>query len=96
MTKSRKVPLPKPDIYIATALIWKTDTECIPVPVLGLFGSPDDATKNAVAVIAQLARAMENPELMTYPLTVTPTKLDEAGVRAFLARVKQERPELLR
>lgn len=93
MTKARNA---SPDVYITTALIWTSDTACIPVPVLGVFGSPDEAHNNAVAVLATLAKELKTPELLTKTITITPTKLDEAGVRSFLATLKKERSDLLK
>lgn len=81
--------------YIAVAQIWKSDTETIPIPVLGVFATREDAQNNAYTVIAR-ALAQDAPALLECPVTVVAVPLSDESVREFLTTLHNARPDLLR
>lgn len=80
--------------YIATIQIWLSDTETIPIPVLGVFPSREAAQDNAYAVLARLMTE-QAPQMLDKVVTVAATPLPDEEVRAFLDRLRAERPDLL-
>jgi hypothetical protein len=81
--------------YIATCQIWVSDTETIPIPVLGVFDSPKAAQDNAYAVLMRQLTA-DAPHLLDKRVTVVAAPLPDAAVRGFLATLEQRRPDLLK
>lgn len=83
----------QPQAYITTVLLWQTDTECTPVPVLGVHDSADEARDNALRVVVELVTAAR-PELLGGTVVAVPTRLPDAGVRDFLEELARQRPDL--
>lgn len=83
-----------PAAYIAIAQIWVSDTETIPIPVLGVFATPEAARDNALAVLLRTLTT-DAPHLLDKPVTVVPCALPDESVRAFLATLRATRPDLL-
>lgn len=81
--------------YIAVVQIWKSDTETIPIPVLGVFPDKKAAEDNAVAVILR-ALTEDAPALLECPVTVTASPLSDEATREFLATLGRTRPDLLK
>lgn len=81
--------------YIAVAQIWKTETETIPVPVLGVFPDVESAQANAYAVITHILTT-DAPALLECPVTVTATAIPDESVREFLRTLQRTRPDLMR
>lgn len=81
--------------FIATAQIWVSDTQTIPIPVLGVFPDADTAIKNAYVVLAR-AITEDQPHLLEHPVTVTATPVSDEMLREFLANVNRYRPDILR
>jgi len=82
-----------PQAYITTVLLWTTDTDVTPVPVMGIHDSADAAQANAIRVVAELVGAVR-PELLGGKVHVIPFALPDAGVRDFLQELAQQRPDL--
>lgn len=80
--------------YITVALLWKTATEAIPVPVLGVHATNEEASQNAYAGLVQAALGFDK-DVLSYPVTVTPIALTDDIVREFLVTLAQRRPDLL-
>lgn len=81
--------------YIAIVQIWKSETETIPIPVLGVFETAEAAQNNAYAVIAH-ALTTDAPALLECPVTVVVTPLSDDATREFLTTLHNTRPDLLR
>ena len=82
-------------VYIAVAQVWKSDTETIPIPIMGVFPSPEAAQDNAYAVLARLFTT-DAPELLECPITVTAVPIPDDAMRSFLTTLQNARPDLLR
>jgi hypothetical protein len=80
--------------YIATAQIWVSEKETIPMPILGFFPDADAATKNAYAVVAR-AMTEDAPHLLEHPVTVVATELSDDAMREFLKNTRRYRPDLI-
>lgn len=80
--------------YITVGLLWKTATEAIPLPMLGMFDSHTAAQDDGFRSIAQAATGL-NPALLSYPVTVTPHALTDEVLRMFLADLAKHRPDLI-
>jgi len=81
--------------FITVVQIWKSDTETIPIPVLGVFASNETACDNAVAIVIRHLTA-HAPELLAATVTAVATPLPDATVREFLTTLNNTRPDLLR
>lgn len=81
--------------YITVVQVWKSDTETIPIPVLGVFASKEKACDNAYAVVARTL-TVQAPELLSATVTAVATPLPDDTVREFLTTLNNTRPDLLR
>jgi hypothetical protein len=80
--------------FIATAQIWVSEKETIPLPIVGFFPDADAATKNAYAVMAR-AMTEDAPHLLEYPVTVVATELSDEAMYEFLSNTRRYRPDLI-
>ena len=81
--------------YITIVQVWKSDTETIPIPVLGVFASKEAACDNAFAVVAR-SLAVQAPELLSEKVTAVASPLSDEAMREFLTTLHNARPDLLR
>ena len=81
--------------YIAIVQIWKSDTETIPVPILGVFADKKAAEDNAVSVVLR-ALTEDAPELLGASVSVTSFPLSDEATREFLTTLHNARPDLLK
>lgn len=81
--------------YITVVQIWITDTETIPIPVLGVFASKEDAERNAYAVALQVLTE-QAPAYVDRHATAVTSPLPDAAVRSFVAALTTHRPDLVR
>lgn len=80
--------------YITVGLIWKTPTEAVPIPMLGVHATPDAARDDGFRSIAQAAVNLD-PSLLACPVTVTALPLDDETLRDFLAALATHAPAAL-
>lgn len=81
--------------YIAVVQVWKSDTETIPIPVLGVFPDKKAAEDNAMVVVMHTLTA-QAPELLAANVSVTSFPLSDEATREFLATLQNARPDLLK
>lgn len=81
--------------YITVVQIWKSDTETIPIPVLGVFADAQTAQDNAFAVVARQL-TIQAPDLLRATVTAVASPLPDDAVREFLASLGRTRPDLLK
>jgi hypothetical protein len=81
--------------YIAIVQVWKSDTETIPIPILGVFPDKKAAEDNAIAVVLH-SLTEQAPELLASTVSVTSFPLSDEATREFLTTLHNTRPDLLR
>lgn len=81
--------------YITVVQIWKSASETIPIPVLGVFASKQAAEDNAVAVALRILTETA-PNLIGATVMVVASPLPDVTVREFLITLGATRPDLLR
>jgi hypothetical protein len=77
--------------YTTICLIWRAETDAIPIPILGWFESPDAARLNAARVLAMVA-----PELAEHPVTITPVLIPPEALAEFLRNMPRVKRGKLR
>lgn len=82
------------NLYTTVVTVWKTETEAVHIPVLGVFATKEEAERHA-QVVAVYALAEHNPALLERPSTTLAIAQPDESVRALLASVAQQRPDLL-
>jgi hypothetical protein len=75
--------------YSTVCLVWQSDTTCIPIPILSVHASAEEAEQNARMVFAQLALQPDFVAALTdKPITITPVAIDAQTLKEFLENVQ--------
>lgn len=82
-------------LYNTVVTVWASDTECVTIPVLGVFADKEAAKQNALGVALALLTA-HRPDLLESKVTTLVVAQPDNEVRELIARLAQHRPDLLK